>query len=149
MAPKGPEHDLDKFLLDQLPWMRRLFEPGDLSSEEWGEFWFWRTYPCPKDEFERLLKCCPTKWRVYRKRCKQLALRHLPKGKVGRPREDSLAGEAIKLSQKGLRSSEIAKKLNLRYPNRKDSAGNPNHVTAGAVRKMLSSRRKSRTPEKT
>jgi hypothetical protein len=148
MALKGPEQVFDKFLVGQPLWMRRLFEPGDLSSEEWSEFWFWRTFPCPKADFERLLKCCPTRWRKYRNRCKQLSVRLLPKGKVGRPRQDSLAGEAMKLSQKGLRPAEIARKLNLKYPNRKDCAGDADPLTAGAVRKMLSSRRATGTPEK-
>jgi hypothetical protein len=117
MALKTPEQDLEEFLVAQPPWMRKLSEPGTLSPEEWSYFWFWRLASSQKaqDVFERLLQRCPAKWREYRKRCKQVALRSVPKGRRGRPRKDLLANEAVELREKGLSYGAIADELNRRH----------------------------------
>jgi hypothetical protein len=151
MSLKTPEQELEEFLVGGPKCLRRIIQPGPLSDEEWSSFYWWGLVTSWKarDKFETLLQRCPTMWRDYRSRCRELALRSVPKGRPGRPREDSLAREAARLKQQGLGPTEIARRLNREHPNRKDRAGHYHPLTAGAVRKMLSPRKENKTAEKT
>jgi hypothetical protein len=92
-----------------------------------------------KEEYLRLLRHVPEKWRAYCERRKADALKDLPTVAAGRPRRDGLTHEAEQLRLSGKSYAQTAKALNLKH-----GAGT---TTAEAVRKLLNSR-KLPTPDK-
>ena len=155
MRFEKPKQQLREFLAAGPSWLLKIFQLDSLSTEELSDlyqsFWWWQHLSSGKaqNDFERLLRRCPDEWRKYRKFCKKVALSRLPSARPGRPRKDALADEARELKQAGLSQSEIADTLNRQYPNLKDRKGNDRPVTAEAVRKLLASRRREITPDKT
>lgn len=145
MGFKSPEQALEEFLAAQPSWIRKLLEHNNqLSAEEfsavltsdWQQTWFSQI-----DEYERLLKRIPSRWREYRNKCRREALSRIPSAQHGRPRKDALAEEAMKLHQAGKSYAKIAKFLNNRY--------GPDTTTPEAVRKLVSARKLRPTPDKT
>jgi len=149
--------ECEKFLKRQPTWIRALLTDQYDSPELRARMARPGGFDIPAycralDEYEELLRRCPRHLREYRKqqakRAKENALAFLPSVKLGRPPEDSLAQEAKELEGARLSQSKIARELNRRHPNRRDSKGNPSPLTAEAVRKMLARRRRP-TPDKT
>jgi hypothetical protein len=147
--------DCEKFLAQQKPWVSAVLkgehefpEIGAALAEPGGI----EALNTARDEYERLLKQCPTHLRAYRereaKRAVDSALQFIPSVPPGRPRQVDLAQEAAQLERDGLSQSKIADELNRRYPDRHDRNGNRSPVTQEAVRKMLSRMRRV-TPDKT
>jgi hypothetical protein len=153
LSSKSPEQELDEFLRTAPSCLRDMFRFESMSPKEQAEwrsaFYWWRLVSSWQDrrEFEELLKSLRPRWREYCKRVRELARLGLPSARPGRQREDALAEEAEQLERAGLSQSKIARELNRRHPNRKDSKGNPKPLTPDAVRKKLTSRRGT-TPDK-
>jgi len=91
-----------------------------------------------EEEYLRLSKRCPEKWREYRRRQREIALAGVPSGQSGAPRKDALANDAIELKRAGLSYAKIAIELNRRY-----GAGTTNKE---AIRSLIRSREEPTPP---
>jgi hypothetical protein len=144
---KSPEEELDEFLAAQPSWLRKILQLDySLSRDEhlaWNQSdWWWGSGQASvQEEYERLLRRVPEKWRDYCERKKLDALKGLPTVPAGRPRRDGLAREAEQLRLSGKSYAQTAKALNLKY--------GTGTTTAEAIRKLLTSRKRSPTPDKT
>ena len=156
MGSKSPEQDLAEFLAAQPLWLRKVLQldypisPQDLAEMNkvnWPE-----VHGEAQDAYLKLLARCPAKLRDYRKRKKkqgaESAVADVPDLPLGAPRKNWLADECRKLQEAGMSQPEIARELNLRYPDLKDRKGNPRPITEEVVRKRLASLRK-KSPDKT
>ncbi len=142
-----PERELANFLAAQPPWRRKWFQ-GNYSWTtgeivDWSEA-DWREDQPAREEYEKILQKLPEKWRDYRRKLRRVAISTavstIPPAKPGRPRKDSLAGEALALQKAGKSYAQIAVLINHKYGA---------VTTPEAVRKLLSSRRRAPTPDKT
>ena len=157
MDVKSPaEKRIEDFLDRQLSWVRKALHGQPFSWEEISalrEPGAFDSLGKAQDEYLELLKMCPARLSQYRKLQAKFAadsvLSKLPSVLPGAPRQDSVAREAAELHRAGMSQPKIARALNLRYPNRKDSKGNKHPFTAEAVRKMLARRERPTTPDKT
>jgi hypothetical protein len=142
-----PERELANFLAAQPSWRRkRLQSDFSWTAKEITE---WSQADCREDcaareEYEKILRKLPEKWREYRKKRRQVAiataLSTIPPAKAGRPRKDSLAGEALALRKAGKSYSQIAVLINHKHGT---------VTTPDAIRKLLGSRRRGPAPDKT
>ena len=144
MGFKSPEDELAEFLAAQPSWLRKILQLDHSLSREvlldWKQSDWLQEGGKIEQEYERLLKRVPVKWREYCDKRKRQALEGLPSAPPGRPRKDSLAEEAKHLRLAGKSHAQIAAELN-----RKHGAGTTNRE---AIRKLLSRKRRS-TPDKT
>jgi hypothetical protein len=145
VAFKSPGEELEQFLAAQPSWLRKILqldwsfttdEELALHESDW-----WQNGGKVEEEYLRLLRRVPEKWRDYCERKKLDALKGLPKVPAGRPRRDGLAHEAEQLRLSGKSYAQTAKALNLKH-----GAGT---TSAEAIRKLLSSRKRRTTPDKT
>jgi hypothetical protein len=156
MDSKDREQQLAEYLFAKPSWLRKVLqldyaltteELADMASVNWPV-----VYGEARDEYLGLLERCPDKLSDYRKRLKtqgsKSALVGVPGMPLGAPRKEWLAQLCRELQERGMSQPEIAREVNLRYPDLKDKKGNLRPITEEVVRKRLSSGRK-RTPEKT
>lgn len=143
MGQKSPESELEEFLAKQPLWLQQALRWDFATTPEavsaFAQYGWDRFFEL-LERYEALARRVPAEWREYRKRRKQTALSHLPSGKAGRPRKDTLAEEAIELKSRGKSHAQIAIELQRRHPADKTSAG--------AVRKLIASRKPRSGPEK-
>ncbi len=130
----NPEGDLEQFLATVPACIRKEFESGALSLTQ-DEVYEWSKVDLAVrlrllEEYQRLLRCIPAKWREYRAReSKANAQLMFPANQSGRPRKDTIAQEAVELQQRGMNSPQIAAELNKRHG--KDT------TTAAAIPKLI------------
>jgi hypothetical protein len=151
VAFKGAEEELAEFLAPYGPWLERCFR-GDpslddlktLSARGLG-FSNIQAHGELQNEYERILKRIPARWREYCKIKSRVALEVAgpPRGAPGRPKKDVLADEAKQLKSEGKSYAQVALALNSKHGEKT--------TTAEAVRKLLDSRKKkhSTAPDKT
>jgi hypothetical protein len=96
-----------------------------------------------KRQYESILRHIPARWKEYCTIKSRVALEVVgpPLGAPGRPRKDALAEEAEQLRSEGKSYAQIARALNLKYGQQT--------TTGEAIRKLLGSRKKRPTPDKT
>jgi hypothetical protein len=145
VAFKSPEGELEQFLAAQPSWLRKILQlDWSLTSEEhlaWHKSDWWQSKGEVEEEYLRLLRRVPEKWRDYCERKRLDALRDVPTVPPGRPRRDSLAQEAEQLRLSGKSYAQTAKALNLKH--------GEGTTSPEAIRKLLSSRKRRPTPDKT
>ena len=149
MGSKTPEEELEEFLASRPSWQRKLLEldfslsPDEMLAWNQSDSWWADRSAKDQEEYRKIIRRIPSKWCQYRQRWLKgrNALMSLPPGQAGAPRKDALAQEAKQLKLDGKSYTQIAIALNLRH-----GAGT---TTAGAVRKLLSSRTPRSTPDKT
>jgi hypothetical protein len=155
MESKSPEQELEQFLAQKPPWLRKAVQRLSLTDDEQVEMAGVASWPeefgQAHDEYLQLLELCPDQLREYRIRAEKdgaaSALFGVPRLPAGAPRKDWLAQECWEFQQAGMSQPEIARELNLRHPNLTDKKGNLRPITEEVVRKQLAARRK-RAPEK-
>jgi hypothetical protein len=155
-SKRPSEKRIEDFLDRQLSWVRKALHGQPLSWEETAALQQPGAFEIlgkAQDEYVELLKLCPARLSKYRKLQGKLAVKSvlskLPSVPPGAPRQDAVAQEAEDLQRAGMSQPKIARALNLRYPNRKDSKGNEHPFSAEAVRKMLARRKREIAPDKT
>jgi len=112
-----PEGELEQFLVTLPACIRKEFESGAPSLTQDDLYEWCKVDPATHhrllEEFQRLLRCIPAKWRKYRAReSKANAQLMFPANPSGRPRMDTLAQEAVELKRRGMNSPQIAAELN-------------------------------------
>lgn len=141
MVLKSPEEELREFLESQPTWRRKLLERDFGFTDEEGLAWG-NSDSTENDLVEArylvLLRKVPTKWREYREKKKQSAMRSVPAAIPGRPRKDELASEAVALFEQGKAPGQIAKLLKPKFPD----------INKESVRKLLASRHVRRAEKK-
>lgn len=136
MTFHSPEEELKEFLAQHPPWMERILwkspSPDNL-----------RLYPRVVEQYERILERIPDKWHKYSEAKRKYLKRELLSlgGRAGRPRKNALAEEAQQLKSGGHSYAKVARLLNLRH--------GEGTTTTEAIRKLLISRKRSVTPDKT
>lgn len=143
MGLKSPEQELADFLAKHPHWLQQSLRwdfpatPVEASAfAEYGQDRFLKLL----EQYEALARRVPEEWHEYRKRRKQIALADIPSGNPGRPRKDMLAEEALELKSCGKSHAQVAIELKRRHPAEK--------TNAGAVRKLIASRKPRSGPEK-
>jgi hypothetical protein len=141
----SPEEELDQFLAAQPSWLRKILERDySLTADEhlaWNKSDWWQEGGKVEEEYIRLLRRVPEKWREYCQREKIDALNGVPTVRAGRPRKDGIAHEAEQLRLSGKSYARIARALNLKH--------GADTTTPQAIRQLLRSRKQSHTPDKT
>jgi hypothetical protein len=141
---KSPQEELAQFLSAQPSWLRKILQLDySLTTDEhlaWTESDWWQEGGKIGEEYLRLLRRVPEKWRDHCERKKLDALKGLPTVSAGRPRKDNIAHEAEQLRQSGQSYAQTAKTLNLRH--------GACTTSPEAIRKLLGSRKRT-TPDKT
>jgi len=137
VAFKSPEEELEQFLAAQPSWLRKIlrFDVSLTPNEQaaWIASNWWHEGSKVEDEYQRLLRRVPAKWRDYCERKKSDALKGLPTVPTGRPRKDEIAHEAEQLRLSGLSYAKTAKALNLKH--------GKGTTSREAIRKLLGSRK--------
>jgi hypothetical protein len=154
MEPKNPEDKLRQFLAAKPTWQQKLLQLDfALSRDEllaWQQSeWWWKDYGggTAQEEFESILRRIPSKWREYRKRWLKVHSTGAPSAPGGAPRKDRLAEDVMRLHQAGMSHAEIANQLAPKYTVKtKKGLRTP---TRESVRKLLKSRKRSSSPDKT
>jgi hypothetical protein len=146
---KNAEEELAEFLAPYGPWLERCFR-GDCSMDDLNTlsarglgFANIRAHGDLKSQYESILRRIPAKWREYCKIKSRIALEVVgpPRGAPGRPKKDALAKEAKKLKLEGKSYAQVANALNLQH--------GEGTTTPEAIRKLLTSRQRGPTPDKT
>ena len=146
---KTPEEELDEFLAARPSWAQKYLQANysAMTQEELSALFHVIEEQQLSDdaaEFQRLCRRAPARWREYCKRYKENLLQcFMPSGLPGpgATRKDALAEEATLLRRVGKSYQEIADLLNQRH--------GPDTTNPDAVRKLISSRKPKRKPEKT
>jgi hypothetical protein len=144
MLMTDPEEELATFLASQPSWRRKALQNDfSWSAQELLDYGHpeRRDDLSVREQYLGLLKRVPEKWREHRRQLRKIALSLVPKGSAGRPRKDALAHEARRLQQEGKSHAQIAASLNRKY--------GPGCTTAGAISKLLASRKGVVPPDKT
>jgi hypothetical protein len=145
------EEELQQFLDAQPSWLRKILQldlslsPDEQSS--WVQSNWWQEGGKVEEEYIRLLRRVPNKWRDHRGKVTRNPLSTLPSARSGRPRRDSLAEEAKGLHEAGKSYHEIADMLRDKYATM--TAKGERHPTSESIRKLIHSRKPHRTPDKT
>jgi hypothetical protein len=144
------ECDLEQFLSTLPASLRKEFESGALSLTQDEVYARLKvdvsTYQQLREEYQRLLRHIPAKWREYREReSKANAQVMFPANPSGRPRKDILANDAKLLKEAKRSYAQIARQLNLEH--------GEGTATSESVRALLKSRkresRKTLPPDET
>jgi len=141
--------ECEQFLARQKSWIRAVLK-GDYGSPDippaMAAVGGIEELNKARDQYEEVLNACPKHLKEYRKLAARLgartALFGVPSLVVGAPRKDWLAQECWQLQQIGLSQPEIAREMNLRYPDLRDKNGNLRPISKEVVRKHLASLRK-------
>ncbi len=147
MAYKSPEEELEKFLSAQPSWLRKILQydfpltHDEILACNQSDSWWKDGGAEVQEKYETILQRIPAKWREHRERHKQFVLAGCLAGRPGRPRKDPLAEEAQQLRSSGKSYAQVTKQLNLRH--------GEGTTTSEAIRKLLISRKRGHTPDKT
>jgi hypothetical protein len=147
----SPEEELAEFLASQPSWRQKwlMVDVPSLLPEELQE-WLGsdpRADRVARDKYEAILKRIPAKWHEYRSKWEQIALSSVPSGLSGRPRLDALAAEARALHRDDKSYAQIAIILGPKYAvQTKKGIRKP---TADSIRKLVKSRERDSSPDKT
>jgi len=146
-----PEEKLQQFLDAQPSWLRKILQLDlSLSPDEqsaWVQSNWWQEGGKVEEEYIRLLRRVPNKWREHRGKVALNALSTLPSARAGRPRRDSLAEEAKHLHEAGKSYAEIADMLRDKYATM--TAKGEGSPTKESIRNLIRSREPRSTPDKT
>jgi len=122
VASPADKNEVQEFLAQQLPWMRAYLQDGTITHELSLALTGKATSDAffeAEEEYIEVLKRHPAELKKYREReaklGSQLALSRLPPPRLGRPRKDALAKEAIDLKSAGRSYGQIAQTLNLKH----------------------------------